>query len=80
MSSSQLINIVDVISRSGVDEGVKQFLDSCAKITLYLILAMAVINELGMETTSIVAVLGSAGLALGRGSNQQPPPRAGSPA
>ncbi len=53
------------LERSGVDEGVKQFLDSCAKITLYLILAMAVINELGMETTSIVAVLGSAGLALG---------------
>ena len=53
------------LERSGVDEGVKQFLDSCAKITLYLILAMAVINELGMETTSIVAVLGSACLALG---------------
>lgn len=53
------------MERSGVDEGVKQFLDSCAKITLYLILAMAVVNQLGVETTSVVAVLGSAGLALG---------------
>lgn len=53
------------LERSGVDEGVKQFLDSCAKITLYLVLIIAVINQLGLETTSVVAVLGSAGLALG---------------
>lgn len=53
------------LERSGVDEGVKQFLDSCAKITLYLILLIAVVNQLGLETTSVVAVLGSAGLALG---------------
>lgn len=53
------------LERSGVDEGVKQFLDSCAKITLYLILVIAVVNQLGVETASVVAVLGSAGLALG---------------
>lgn len=53
------------LERSGVDEGVKQFLDSCAKITLYLILVIAVVNQLGVETASVVAVLGSAGLTLG---------------
>ncbi len=53
------------LERSGVDKGVRQFLDSATKITLYFILAIAVINQLGVETTSVVAVLGSAGLTLG---------------
>lgn len=53
------------LQRSAVDEGVCQFLDSAAKIFLYVVLAMAVINQLGVATTSVVAVLGSAGLALG---------------
>ena len=53
------------LERSGVDEGVKQFLDSFFKIILYFILAIAVVNQLGVETTSVVAVLGSAGLTLG---------------
>ncbi len=53
------------LQRSAVDEGVCQFLDSAAKIFLYVVLAMAVINQLGVATTSMVAVLGSAGLAVG---------------
>lgn len=53
------------LERSGVDEGVRQFLDSATKISLYFILAVAVVNQLGVETTSVVAVLGSAGLTLG---------------
>lgn len=53
------------LERSAVDEGVCQFLDSAAKILLYIVLAMAVVNQLGVATTSMVAVLGSAGLAIG---------------
>lgn len=53
------------LERSAVDEGVCQFLDSGAKILLYAVLAVAVINQLGLATTSLVAVLGSAGLTLG---------------
>lgn len=53
------------LERSNSDEGVKQFLDSCLKIVLYFVLIMFVVNQLGVETASIVAVLGSAGLALG---------------
>ncbi len=53
------------LERSSVDEGVRQFLDSCAKIALNFLLVVAVVNQLGVETTSVVAVLGSAGLALG---------------
>lgn len=53
------------LERSSVDKGVEQFLDSCAKMALYFILIIIVVNQLGVETTSIVAVLGSAGLAVG---------------
>lgn len=53
------------LQKSGFDEGVCQFLDSFAKITLNVILIMAVINQLGVATTSVVAVVGSAGLAAG---------------
>ncbi len=53
------------LERSNVDKGVCQFLDSCAKMLLYFILIMIVVNQLGIETTSVVAVLGSAGLTIG---------------
>lgn len=53
------------LNRSELDEGVCQFLDSAVKISLNLILIMAVINQLGVATTSVVAVVGSAGLAAG---------------
>lgn len=53
------------LDRSNAEEGVKQFLDSCAKIVLYFVLVIIVINQFGIETTSVVAVLGSAGLAIG---------------
>lgn len=53
------------LERSNVDEGVKQFLDSCVKIVLYIILVVAVVHQLGVETTSVVAILGSTGLAIG---------------
>ena len=53
------------LERSDVDEGVRQFMDSFAKIVLYFVLAVAVINQLGVETSSVVAVISSAGLAFG---------------
>lgn len=53
------------LERSNTDEGVRQFLDSSVKVSLYFVLVMMVINQLGIETTSVVAVLGSAGLAIG---------------
>lgn len=53
------------LGRSAADEGVCQFLDSAAKIVLYIVLAIAVINQLGVATTSMAAVLASAGLAVG---------------
>ncbi|NBH15044.1 mechanosensitive ion channel family protein [Lachnospiraceae bacterium] len=53
------------LERTGLDEGVCQFLDSFAKIILNVVLVLAVINQLGVATTSVVAVIGSAGLTAG---------------
>ncbi|MGN0335190.1 MAG: mechanosensitive ion channel family protein [Lachnospiraceae bacterium] len=53
------------LERREADTGLIQFLDSLVKILLYLILVMTVLQKLGVQTTSVVAVLGSAGVAVG---------------
>ena len=41
------------------------FLTSALKFTLYLFVIIAAVGQLGVETTSFIAVLGAAGLAIG---------------
>lgn len=53
------------LERTGVDEGVKQFLDSLAKVLLYFCLIMMILAWFGFPAASVVALLGSAGLAIG---------------
>lgn len=53
------------LDRSGAEEGVKQFLDSLAKALLYFCLVMLICSWFGISTASVVALLGSAGLAIG---------------
>lgn len=53
------------LNRANVDEGVKQFLDSFAKVILYFFLIVLICGWFGISTASIVALLGSAGLAVG---------------
>lgn len=48
-----------------MDAGVVSFLVSASKITLYILLIFVVAQILGFATSSIVAILGSAGLAIG---------------
>lgn len=53
------------LERSGAEEGVKQFLDSFAKAVLYFCLVMLILSWFGVSAASVVAILGSAGLAIG---------------
>ncbi len=53
------------MERAGADEGVKQFLGTLIKYGLYLILITVILNVFGVATTSVVAVLGSVGVAAG---------------
>ena len=47
------------------DTGVIQFLDSLVKYGLYIILALTILQRFGVQTTSIVAAIGSVGVAIG---------------
>ena len=53
------------LERSGVDTGVMQFADALVKATAYALLFLVIIGFFGIETTSFIAVLGSAGIAVG---------------
>ncbi len=59
----KLINKSKLSSR--VDITVKKFMDNFIKTSLYCILIISVIAIMGIPMASIVAVLGSAGLAIG---------------
>ncbi len=67
---TQLIRLIGRIlkksmQRGNVDTGVIQFLNSFVKIALYVILIFFIASGFGLDAASVVALLGSAGVALG---------------
>lgn len=52
-------------SRSKVDESVAKFLRSLCKAVLYILLLIVICSQIGIETTSIIAIFTSASLAIG---------------
>lgn len=53
------------LDRSRLDEGVTKFTMSLSKFAGNVVLVIMIIDILGFDTTSFIAVLGSAGIALG---------------
>ncbi|MBR4982596.1 MAG: mechanosensitive ion channel [Lachnospiraceae bacterium] len=53
------------LERANADVGVSQFIDSFIKIGTYAILIMLIATSFGVDAASIIAVLGSAGVAIG---------------
>ena len=53
------------LERANADVGVSQFIDSFIKIGTYAILIMLLATSFGVDAASIIAVFGSAGVALG---------------
>lgn len=51
--------------KAGTDLSLRGFLNSLMKAVLYAVLIMIVADQVGIPTTSFLAVLGSAGLAIG---------------
>ncbi|MDE5587885.1 MAG: mechanosensitive ion channel, partial [Acetatifactor sp.] len=51
--------------RAGAETGVIQFVDSFIKAALYVLLVLMIASSFGVEAASIVALLGSAGVAIG---------------
>ncbi len=53
------------MKRANAELGVIQFVDSFVKATLYVVLIMGLASSFGLDAASVVAVLGSAGVAIG---------------
>jgi small conductance mechanosensitive channel len=53
------------LEKSSVDTGVVQFLDAFVKIAAYAVLLLALLARFGIQTTSFITILGSAGVAIG---------------
>lgn len=57
--------LIKILDKKDVDPTLTGFLSSALKFTLYLFVIIAAVGQLGVETTSFIAVLGAAGLAVG---------------
>ena len=53
------------LEKANADVGVTQFIDSFVKIGSYAVVIMVIATSFGVEATSIIALLGSAGVAVG---------------
>lgn len=66
----KLIKLVRKVVRKSlnhldVELGVIQFLDALIKILLYVVLFLAIASNFGVDATSVVALVGSAGVTIG---------------
>ncbi len=55
----------NLMVRKDVDISLRPFLSSIITVMLWVILIVVVISQIGVEMTSFIAILGSAGLAIG---------------
>ena len=62
----RVVNVVNRgLEKSNTDETLAKFLSSLASIVLKALLFISVAGMVGIETTSFIAILGAAGLAIG---------------
>lgn len=54
-----------VMDKSNIDQTLTKFILSLTKILLLTVIIIAALEALGVETTSFIAILGAAGLAIG---------------
>ena len=61
-----LLKLLDkFLGHTSIDTGISSFLMSASRVLLYVFLIFMVVAQLGINTASIVTVLGTAGLAIG---------------
>ncbi len=53
------------MEKAGAEEGVRSFVDSFVKAALYVLLGFVLLSWFGVDTAGIVALVGSAGVAIG---------------
>lgn len=60
-----LLKLLDkFLAKTSIDVGVSKFLMSAARTCMYAILIFMIVGQLGVNTASIVTVMGAAGLAI----------------
>ncbi len=57
--------VAKAVGKRAGDETVTRFVESLAYATLMVVVVLAAVGRLGVQTTSFVAILGAAGLAIG---------------
>ncbi|MBN1302741.1 MAG: mechanosensitive ion channel [Melioribacteraceae bacterium] len=57
--------VVKMFNKREIDQTVVKFLSSLIKALLYAVVILATLGQLGIETTSFIALIGAAGLAVG---------------
>jgi small conductance mechanosensitive channel len=57
--------VAKVLRKKDMDEAVVEFLHSLVRYLLFVIVLIAALGRLGVQTASVVAVIGAAGLAIG---------------
>lgn len=67
---AQLIKLIrklirKAMKRANAEVGAMQFVDSFVKTSLYVVLVLLLASSFGVDAASIVAILGSAGVAIG---------------
>ncbi len=61
-----LVKIVrGLMERTGVEETLTRFVTTVVRISLLILMLVAALNTLGVQTTGVIAVIGAAGLAVG---------------
>lgn len=61
-----LVKIIrNSMARANVEQGVLTFISSLCKYVLYFILILIILSQFGVTASSVIAVLGSAGLTVG---------------
>ena len=54
-----------ILNRSSADISVEKFVDSCIKVVGYLIIIITICSQIGIQTTSLITLLGTASLSIG---------------
>lgn len=54
-----------ILNKSSVDIGVVKFADSIVKVVGYIIIIIIICGQIGIETTSLITLLGTASLTIG---------------
>lgn len=57
--------IRNIFTKSGVDLGVAKFIDSIVNVLGYIIIFIIICGQIGIQTTSFITLLGTAGVSIG---------------